>query len=252
MTGPGRSLWAFALALLAAAPGHGAEPAPMLPWLKLSENSPPAIRHRHEIVYDPVEKTASVKLSRLELEGLAFEAFGGKTQLIADADVAPGHPADLATTLTLTSVDIQRVLSFLELPRAAEVEALAGGSIAVEVHAGEWRRVEVSLSAAPGSARMSRRLLIDLLTRYLNGVIEPEKIHAAVDHYYGPDAKMIPLADLELSGRLDRQVLAMKLPLHNDAMAIVLEPRIEAPLLWDLWEYLRGKGLQDVSGFDVQ
>jgi hypothetical protein len=233
-------------------PGAASADAPppiLLPWLAPATSRPLALSFSHEIEYDPAGPSLDVKRSRWEIERLRMAIFDGRVSMVGRGEIGGGRPSDVATTLTLERVDAQRVLRFLQLPRSNEIEARIGGRLYVRILAGDWDDVRVSLETEPGTVRLSR----GLIRQMLGGSLDPQTIVERVDptlNYHFGSAQMIPIESMRIEGSLGSSQLILKIPIRNAALNMDFEPRIDKPLLWEMWGYLKNAGLRDVQSVD--
>ena len=214
--------------------------------MELITTRPLALRLDHSLVYDPVARTAQVESSEWRVDRLETLIFGGAVSLHGHGSIGAERTDDVATTVTLKGIDVQALLRFLEVPRAADIEALADGTLAVQVRGGEFERVDVKLIGRPGTVRISRGLLKQILSPYFGGGLESAQVDKVLDQFFGGQ-RMIPLESMSIEGQLGMEKLTLQLPLRNEALNILIEPRIERGLLWEIWEYLKGAGLRNVS-----
>ena len=139
----------------------------------------------------------------------------------------------------------------LNLPRTGEIEATIDGDLAIGISKGEWNHVRVNITGQPGTVRVSRRLLKEILVDYLQNAITQQQLDETLGAFFGSDP-MIPLDDLTLEGDLNSQALTLKIPLRNKALNILIEPRIERNLLWDICNYvIRNLGLGRIQGINT-
>jgi hypothetical protein len=221
------------------------EPQILIPWAELAPPDPVALRIRHTILFNPEDAGLQVKASDWTLDRLNLLIFDGMAHITGRGVTDATEPSDVSTTLTMTRIDVRRMMQFLNLPRTGEMEARVSGALGVEIRAGDWARLTVDLKAEPGTAYISRPLLNDLLTPGL-GPETMAQVDEIITRFFGTDL-MIPLEGLTLTGALDRQVLALRIPVRIKTISALLEPRIERDLLWEIWKYLRNAGLKDIE-----
>ncbi|MCL5270708.1 MAG: hypothetical protein M1457_09220, partial [bacterium] len=99
----------------------------LIPWAEPAPPDPIALRISHNVVYDPAGKRIEVRESAWDLGRLNLLAFGGRAEIVGRGSGGQGRPSDAATPLTVERVDVRRVMEFLKLPRAGEIEALVSG-----------------------------------------------------------------------------------------------------------------------------
>jgi hypothetical protein len=230
----------------------GTRPQPLISWFDLSSTQPLALTFEHDIELDPspsAPRRVIVHRSQWQLGHLRIRAFGGQTELSGRGDIAEGRPSDLSTTMTLQGVDVQRILRFLNVPRADEIQARVGGQLGVRVLAGEWDRLDVDLTAEKDSVRVSRRLLIELLSSN-TGDAEIEKAATEAFNYQFGTSPMIPIDAMRIRGSLGQTRLSLSIPLSNKAMTIRFEPMVDRATLWEVWGLLQRAGLRDVGDID--
>ena len=223
-------------------------PEPLLPWLGMATTRPLVMTLSHDLIYDPSGRGLEVKSSEWDLDRLRFEAFGGRLGLTGRGTIQIGEPSDVATTITLEDVNVPEVLRFMKLPRWREVEARVDGRLAIEFRASEWRRLDITLQTRPGTFRLSRRLILDMLANYLPGAITAEQIDMAFDHYF-EDAEMIPLADAAITGSLTGRRFDVHVPIRNEALNVELETRVDRATLKLAWERLLRPILERVQPY---
>jgi hypothetical protein len=155
---------------------------------------------------------------------------------------------DVATTMTLNRADLAWLMRALKLPRAGELEGRMSGSLAVQVAGGEWRRISLRLRDEPGTVRLSRQMLKDFIALSykaspgLAQTLSPQRIDAALDGAFGKGTAMIPLEGVAIEGELSSRTLNLKIPAHNQALNLLIEPHIERKVLWDAWRRFKPAG----------
>jgi hypothetical protein len=224
-------------------------PPVLLPWLSLAADRPLAFSFEHDVGYDPSLRKLDIRRSRWRLDRCRLGLFAGEIALVARGDIGGGNPSDVATTLTLRGIDVQQALRFLALPRANEIEGRLDGTIVARIAAGNWADLRLRLQTAPGSVRLSRALIREIL----GASLDPERIAQTVDptlNFHFGAAKMIPIESMTIEGELGSSQMRMKIPINNAALSIDFEPRIDRAWLWDAWNYLKNAGLRDVRNVD--
>jgi hypothetical protein len=194
----------------------------------------------------PPHRRIGAVQSQWQVERLRLAAFGGRLALVGGGWTGQPRPSDAATTLTLERIDVQALLRFLEVPRAGEIEARLGGGIYARVTGGEWSGLALHLETEPGSVRLSRGLIKELLGGALDSKTIEERVEPTLKQYFG-DARMIPIDSLRIDGTLGDAQLTLKIPIHNEALSIDFEPRVDRALLWQAWDYLKDAGLRDLE-----
>lgn len=241
----------------AAAQGESPSPPAMLPWLSLDTSQPLVLRFNHDIQYDPAIPKITVRKSEWSIERLRLAFFGGGAGMTGRGSIAESKAtsgtldSDVATTITLSKVDIQEFLKFVQLPRAEEIEARVSGSLYVRVVRGDWAAFNVRLTTEPKSVRLSRGLIVQLL----GGSLSSDEIHSRVDPVLNGtfgSAQMIPVDSMTIKGNLGSGQLDMNIPIRNEVLNIDFEPHIDRALLWQAWEYLKNAGIKDVKSIKIQ
>ncbi len=235
--------------LLRERPAPASYPDPIVPWLGLPSDAPPILHYRHDIRIGPPGAGLSIRESRWQADRLKLLGFGGSLGLVGVGTVSAEAPLDLATTVTLETIDLNAVLRYLQLPRAEEIEGRVSGTVHLSLLGREWRRIDVALHAPAGTVRIHRRLIADVLTTYLSEQLSREEIYASLDQAYR-GIEMIPFDAVRVNGRFDQQTLNLRVPLRNEILNLDLEPRIERAILWDLWDLLRRTGFEELEDIE--
>lgn len=228
-----------------AAAGGTNAPGTMLPWLSPATSRPLVMEFEHHVTYDPSGPSFAVHRSRWRVDQLNVATFGGSATFTGRGEIGGGQSADVRTTLTLQTVDVQRALRFLQVPRAEEIEARVSGSVYLHILNGDWAAIEVDLYTEPDSVRLSREVIKTILGGSLQPDLIEQRVEPTLTAHFGA-ARMIPIRSMRIRGRLDHAVLTLAIPLRNDALNIDFEPRIDRAGLWALWEFLRDAGLRDM------
>jgi hypothetical protein len=225
--------------------------AALLPWLDLATSEPLSIAFSHDFSYDPKARDAKFKVVRSDwnLTRVRLALFEGQIDVVARGVIAQTRPTDIRSTVTLKRINITRLLEFMNVPRAREIEAIVSGTLGVEALAGDWKRVDVDLVAHDGTVCVSRVLLHQLLSPAFGGGLEPADVETALNKLF-PGEKMIPINGLHIEGNLTGAVLHVSLPLRNEVLNIDLDPNIDAALLWQVWELLQNESLKGIREAD--
>ena len=218
------------------------EASPVLvPWFSPATTRPLEMTLNHDLTYDPQSKQLEINESRWGLRRMVLSTCGGRVGVWGQGEIVPGQVEDIACTVTLRGVQAQQFMKMLELPREGEIRGELNGWVALDVSRGQWRRVELHLSAREGTAFVSRRLIREILASQLGGGVEPATVDQVIDRVF-PGRGMIPFENVRLDGRLGQQKLKVTIPLRNEVLDIKFEPQIDSALLWEAWGLIRDKG----------
>lgn len=207
-------------------------------WADLAGSRPIQVTLSHDLELTTGPQPLHVTDSHWHIQRLALAVFDGRVDIEAAGRVRQQRLGNLRTTVTLHRADVQRMMRFLSIGPAGDVRGRATGWFAFHIHQGRWQSIEIHLRSEPGTLKIRRHLLKELLVARTGVGIEPGKIDDILDAHYGSGTEMLPMGRTTLEGRLDRDQLRMNLPLGNQALTIRLEPRIERRLLKDILEVL--------------
>jgi hypothetical protein len=208
-----------------------------LTMVRLHGERPLVAEIRHDVTIDLKTRAVRVRQVAAQVRHAELELFGGQVTAQAAARIDDARTTDLQVTLTLSRIDLRAAMQALALPRAGDLEGLASGELALEMNDRVFTRARVRVEIAEGSGKISRGLLAQMLGFNLNDDVMAQFEKALTDNY-GAE-RMIPLAGFKLTGGMEAGVLRLTLPIRNEALEVTLEPRIEAPLLWNGWSYVQ-------------
>jgi hypothetical protein len=228
---------------------------PLIPWLKFNRDAPPSLLLKTDVTFDPQSGNTILNSCSWETGNTSLKLFDGTLQVHSHGCIRPipmdDRPAtitlqsfDITTSTTLKSVDVRKIMTVLDLPHADEIMALLSGHLQVRFHNGDWQNLDLELYGDPGTVFIGRKLIHTLLTNQLTTILKPEQIDAVLDEKY-ENRSMIPLEDMVLKGRLEGEKLLMSIPLHNPALKIDIDPRIDRSFIWDAWDLVREKGFPE-------
>lgn len=149
-------------------------------------------------------------------------------------------------------VDVGRLLREFNVPRANEIRAHAKGRMKIEAEGRDWKVLELEVEGEEGTMYLHRRLLHDLLTRWVQlENLTPDDLDAILDSTFGKE-QMIPFDVLKFGGTLGDEALHLKIPMKNETMNNLIELNVDRPMVWQAWDHLYNAGLENIKGLEVK
>ncbi len=172
------------------------------------------------------------------LESLRANVFGGELTISGHGRWGTDEDLRLSVDMQVEGVDLTEMLVAFAIPRAAEIRATISGSLHLETLGREWRKLDLDVHGHEGTVYLSRPLLYDILGERFGAGVPRPVIDVTLDGVFGGDEDMIPFREMAFQGSLAGDKLRLVLPLRNDALDILIEPRVDRGLLWDIWDRL--------------
>lgn len=183
------------------------------------------------------------------IDELAGQAFGGAVFIEGQGTWGTEEPAQVSLDVEVDGVDVQAMLKAFNIPRADQIQGRVRGRAALQAEGRDWRVLEMDMEGVEGTVYLHRKLLYDMLGSWL-GILTEEQMRETLVSAFG-DREMIPFERLSLGGALTPETLSMRMPLENEVMDILIEPRIERELLWDIYDRLIEAGLKNLQGVEL-
>lgn len=182
-----------------------------------------------------------------QVDELKGELFGGRIDLRGSGKWGTDGPPRVSIELTAEEIDLPVLLEAFKIPRASQIRAKVTGRARIEADGREWKAMELDLKGEEGTVFLDRQLIYDILAPSIGGALTLEQVQKVLDDTFGNE-RMIPFREMSFGGSLTPETLNLKLPLKNQALGLFIEPRIEVPILWEIWDDLLDTGIKNVGG----
>ena len=185
------------------------------------------------------------------VERFQADVFGGHLRGRGEGRWGTSGPPRVSLWLSGEAVDVRELLRSFNVPRWRQIWGKVGGTARVDVEGGHWRLLDFDLVGQEGTVLLDRRLLYDILAPSFGSGLTRRQVDEALNRVFG-NAAIIPFSEMTLRGNMTPRWLHMSIPLHNDALALHVEPRVERPVLDDIWKALVEAGTENIRGLKIQ
>lgn len=191
------------------------------------------------------------------VEKLEAGVFGGRIELAGSGRWGTNETPAVSVTLKGESLDFHELLKAFNVPRAEQVRGRVSGRMRIESVGRDWKIMALDVGGDEGTVFLDRALIAEIISYSLaTPVTNPkvrevlETLEAGLTQSYG-NQPLVPMREMRIQGNLEPGILHLWLPLRNDVVNILLEPKIEREVVWESWDYLVKAGAENVKGMKM-